>query len=109
MKYLIYDAETETHELYERKASPWNPLNWLVAEAWKTNDSQVEHNYFGKRRSYGTLGKLLKKYKPDFVVGHNIKFDLLWNLQDKENYESWKEYVSNGGLIWDTQLSLIHI
>lgn len=105
MKYLIYDAETETHELYERKASPWNPLNWMVAEAWKTNDTEVEHNYFGKNRSYGTLGTLLKKYKPDFVVGHNIKFDLLWNLQDPENYKAWKEYVANGGLIWDTQLA----
>lgn len=105
MKYLIYDSETETYELHDRKASPWNPLNWMVAEAWKTNDSKVEHNYFGKTRSYGTLGKLLEQYKPDFVVGHNIKFDLLWNLQDKSNYEVWKKYVANGGLVWDTQLA----
>lgn len=105
IRYLIYDAETETHVLYDRKASPWHPDNWLVAEGWKTGDTSVQGNYYGKKRSFGSIGSLIDAYQPDFIVGHNIKFDLLWNMRDKANRDRYREFIANGGLIWDTQLA----
>ncbi|NUX98765.1 DNA polymerase A family protein [Paraburkholderia sp. JPY169] len=43
------------------------------------------------------------------LVGHNIKFDLLYALASphcnrQRNRDAWMEWVAKGGLVWDTML-----
>ncbi|WP_256244001.1 DNA polymerase [Burkholderia ubonensis] len=51
--------------------------------------------------------KLLEGTK--ILVGHNIKFDILYalgnpNSNREANRKAWMKWVAEGGLVWDTQL-----
>lgn len=94
-RILTYDLETGTKTLDKRKASPWHPDNYIVADGWK----------YGNGKTFGTWrdekGHIVW---PDltnvkFLVGFNIKFDLLWTWQ----YEELQEFFRKGGEIWDCQ------
>lgn len=100
-----WDCETTTRTSFKRKANPFDPGNWVVTHGFKrVGDAGVTEHRFGRQRpSPGWLKPVLEGTK--FLVGFNIKFDLLHALQDDENLAAWMEYVANGGNVWDCQLA----
>jgi len=42
-KYQVFDTETENHVLAGRKASPFDPRNWIVANGWRVQGQPVEY------------------------------------------------------------------
>lgn len=96
-KYLIFDRETENHEYKNRVASPFCNDNWTIALGWKKQgDSKCSYEYYSAKH----LEKPL--VIPDDVailVGHNIKFDLLYGWSDP----GLKNFLKRGGKIWCTQ------
>lgn len=92
MSYLVFDLETTCLEKYKRVANPF--YNQILCYGFK---------YFNK----DPIAEA-KDYMPDgwlngikTLIGHNIKFDLLYVWRNKELQEAFK----NGLTIWDTQLA----
>ena len=105
-KYRVWDVETTTYELMKRKASPFDPRNWVVTHAWKRYDEQAvtEERFGNSRPPEGWFVKLLQGIT--LLVGFNIKFDLLHAIYaDKANLEAWMSFVARGGMVWDCQLA----
>lgn len=95
-RYMVYDLETENHQTYRRFANPFDPINFVVARGWKCQGD--ERNSW----SYHTGHDGTHLHIPDDVtllVGHNIKFDLLYEWENPE----LKAFFKRGGRIWDTQ------
>lgn len=104
MTYCTFDVETTTDTYMKRKASPFFDKNWVVSAGFKKKGGVVEEHRFGKDRPpTGWLRPILLNTR--ILCGHNIKFDLLHALQDKDNLEAWMDYVVSGGRIWCTQLA----
>lgn len=98
-KYLIFDLETENETVYKRFSSPWYEKNWVVARGWKKQGDPVcSWTYHPTLDRTTTL-----RIDPDvsLIVGHNIKFDLLWEMC--QGNSSLHEFYKRGGKIWCTQ------
>lgn len=93
-KYMVIDNETENHMTYRRFSNPFDRKNYVVARGWKVQgDPQNSWSLHTGRGNDLTI--------PDDVtllVGHNIKFDLLWDW----NSEVLRKFFKRGGRIWDT-------
>lgn len=100
MTVMIFDLETTTVEKYKRKANPFVGDNWVVAEGWHfEGDAEASYRYMDEKTSRATFLRI-----PDHVtviVGHNIKFDLLWELC--RGNEDLIRFLKRGGRIHDTQ------
>ena len=95
--YLIVDFETTTVEKHKRKASPFTNENRVVYTAYEyANEKAVVEGPFSDRTGYQKSFPCLKNV--DVLVGHNIKFDLLYIW----DFPKLKEFFLKGGLIWDT-------
>lgn len=94
MSYLCFDLETTTKKMFNRVAH--YRYNEVVAMGYACL-GHTKADYVFKK------DKTITKYLPkcDLLLGHNIKFDLLylWN----EKY--MQDYFTKGGKIWDTQLA----
>ncbi len=105
-RYRVWDVETTTYELMKRKASAFDPRNWVVTHAWKRYDeaSVTEERFGSERPPAGWFVKLLQGIT--LLVGFNIKFDLLHAIYaDRQNLEAWMGFVARGGMVWDCQLA----
>lgn len=97
--YLVFDLETETHQSHRRKANPFHPENYVVMRGWKQQgDRRCSMQYF--------TGKTPDNYLriPENVtvlVGFNIKFDLLYEMQN--NNPDLKAFYKRGGRVWCCQ------
>lgn len=95
-RYMVFDLETENNQTYRRFANPFDPINYVVARGWKVQgDARNSWTYHTGRD--GT-----HLHIPDDVVllvGHNIKFDLLYEWENPE----LTAFFKRGGRIWDTQ------
>lgn len=107
--WVVFDAETTITEYMKRKASPFSPDNWVVAAAYRANGKgQVQSAYWGSDRSAsaGWFANMLLEHKPRFLIGFNVKFDVLWfvtrSARDLEVYMDW---IASGGQLWDSQLA----
>ena len=93
---MIYDAETENHTKYKRKANPFLKENYVVMRGWKIRgDEKCSMTHHPEDK-----GEFL--HIPDHVtmlVGLNIKFDLLHEGDSPE----LKAFFKRGGKIWDCQ------
>lgn len=105
--YVVFDIETTTTELAKRKASPFHPDNWVVAVGWSHDADPVRSFYYGKDRqaSHGWLRTLLTEFKPAYLVGFNIKFDVQYMIRDPLDYAAYQDWVAAGGQLWDCQLA----
>lgn len=103
--FTTWDIETTVTTSFKRKANPFDSRNWVVTHGWKhKGDSGVTEYRFGRQKpGPGWLVPVLKGTK--FLVGFNIKFDLLHALQDPTNLTAWMSYVAGGGNVWDCQLA----
>lgn len=103
MSYCVMDLETTTATYMKRKANPFYPDNFVVAAGWRKFNQQTEHRYEGTG-FIPNLREMLEGTR--MLVGHNIKFDILFLItRSEDNLEAWMEYVANGGTVWDTQLA----
>ncbi|WVH05399.1 DNA polymerase [Agrobacterium phage Alfirin] len=98
-KYRVFDEETTIDEQFRRKANPFVPENWVVARGWKDKgDARCSYVYYKSPEEYESMEI------PDDVtvlVGHNIKFDLLYELAKGD--KNMVAFFKRGGKIWDTQ------
>lgn len=96
-KYFVFDYETQTAVKAGRKASPWHPDNFIVAAGWKRfDDDKCAFKYSATRADNMQVDI---PHDVRVIVGHNIKFDLLWMWDNK----SLKDFFKRGGWVWDTQ------
>lgn len=93
MRYCVFDLETGTKSFHKRKANPW--YNEVVAVGIKKQGLPVQSYYFheGLNSSFWNGS--------DILIGHNIKFDLLYIWK----YSEFQAWLAQGGKIFDTQLA----
>lgn len=104
MTYCVFDLETTIRQSFKRKANPFDSLNFVVMSGYKHKGSEVFGDYFGRdKKPFNWFTKLLAGTK--ILVGQNIKFDLLYALQEQQNLEAWMDWVADGGNVWDVQLA----
>lgn len=97
--YLVFDSETETHQSHRRKANPFHPENYVVMRGWKQQgDTRATMQVFPSK----TQDNYLKiPAAVTVLVGHNLKFDLLYEMAN--NNPDLKAFFKRGGRIWCTQ------
>jgi DNA polymerase-1 len=100
--YAVIDLETTIKESFKRKANPFDPANRIVALGLKRADEPEPRLYY-KEVMQNATGASWRWCSPAIttLVGHNIKFDLLYLWK----HEYFQEWLKNGGKIWDTQLA----
>ena len=106
MAWAVIDLETSIASLHGRPGSPFHPDNWVVMAGWCTKDDPVPHGVrLPQASSYEELGELFVGLlgQTRWLVGVNIKFDLLHILRDPVAYSEWQAWVAAGGLVWDCQ------
>lgn len=96
-KYLVYDRETENHEENKRFSAFFSEKNYTVALGWKKQGDEKCSWRYHKSRAEDT--PLQIDDDVGLLVGHNIKFDLLFGWEDPQ----LKAFFKRGGRIWDTQ------
>ncbi|QIG68298.1 DNA polymerase I protein [Rhizobium phage RHph_Y1_20] len=98
--YMIFDSETTTKEAFRRTANPWHEDNWIVAHGWKfEGDQYCSWKYYNEKQRQGRYIRIPANVT--LLVGHNIKFDLLWEMV-MENPDL-RAFLKRGGKIWCTQ------
>lgn len=107
--WACIDLETTIKPLAKRKASPFHPDNWVVMGGWAT---KAEPTPKGRRYGQYRQGDLtddfirLLQAPTRFIVGTNVKFDILHIIsKDERALDAWMQYVAYGGLVWDLQLA----
>ena len=90
-KYCIFDLETTIIRSFKRFCNPFDKRNRIVVCAFllQGEDPEIQHN----EDSY-----YLPLDKCNFLVGHNVKFDLLY-MWDNPELQQW---LKDGGRVWDT-------
>jgi DNA polymerase I-like protein with 3'-5' exonuclease and polymerase domains len=103
MSYLVLDYETNILRYKKRKASPFHPDNNALIVINKEFKKDVEVRFLpAYYRDFSTDPKQFTigiKPGTTLLVGHNLKFDLLysWHLDELQ------DFLKRGGRIWDTQ------
>lgn len=102
MAYMILDEETQTHHSRKRKANPFDVRNYIVMRGFKVQGAaRNTMQYF---RSKEEVTDLDIPDHVDILVGHNIKFDLLYEMcVSPSNRQKLIEFFARGGRIFDTQ------
>lgn len=111
MTYAVIDLETTIASSFKRKANPFDPMNHIVAAGIKVqghDNARVIHEdrgieayflpYFAECYDQDTFRRI---DPPTTIVGHNIKFDLLYLWK----YSKFQDWLKAGGKVWDTQLA----
>jgi DNA polymerase I-like protein with 3'-5' exonuclease and polymerase domains len=99
--YKIFDSETETHHSFKRKSNPFDPRNYIVMRGHKRQDHSCATSEHFLSKSEVT--PLVIEDDVTLLVGHNIKFDLLYEMTTPGGYENLRAYYNRGGKIWCTQ------
>lgn len=89
--YLVLDLETTSKKVFKRVGNPF--FNTIVAIGMKTKD-ELYSKYI-----YPHTIENLKLEGITVLVGHNIKYDLLYLWEHAE----LQDFFKRGGQIWDTQ------
>lgn len=105
--WAVIDIETTIHTSFKRKANPFDPRNWMVLVGWQRQHDELPHcaRLTPQTQDHQWLACILRNPDLRFLVGVNIKFDLLHALKDPLTYSMWQEFVERGGVVWDCQLA----
>jgi len=94
---MILDQETENHKEFKRLSNPFTGTNYVVMRGFKVQgDTCCTAEYFPNKHAVTPFNI------PDDVsllVGHSIKFDLLYEWHTDE----MKAFFKRGGKVWCTQ------
>lgn len=104
--YTVFDLETSTYTSFKRQSNPFDSRNKIVACGWKkTGDGMPSTLHLN---DYDDPAENLMwnlddqdSFKPDILVGFNIKFDLLY-IWNRMELQTW---IEDGGKIWDCMLA----
>ncbi len=107
--WAVLDLETTIKPYAKRKASPFHPDNWVVMGGWATKaDPTPRGRRYAEFRQDDLTDDFISLLASGirFLVGQNIKFDILHILsKDERALDAWMRYVAGGGLVWDLQLA----
>ena len=105
--FLTFDIETTYGKTHGRVGNRWDPDFGLCSIGWKYGDGEYDERYTVETVGGVRLGMLPEQglHFPDLtnvtlLVGHNIKFDLIWYWDHPELIA----YLKRGGKIWDTMV-----
>lgn len=98
MTYLCIDLETGSNKVHGRVGNPW--YNNIVAIGVKQFDMPEPLSLYKAPFEF-IYHQFLEESPIQCIVGHNIKYDLLY-LWESEELQIW---LKDGGKIWDTQLA----
>lgn len=105
--YLVLDIETTMYGGYERGSNPFYKDRILcIGLKYQMRGALTPHRDGRSKSIRDTLFALKELQKGwlqnvTVLVGHNIKFDLLFLWENEE----LQDFFKRGGKIWDTQLS----
>lgn len=104
--YMVFDIETTYGKSYGRVGNRWDKDFGLCSVGWLRGDGAYTSDYVvrdikGTRQGLNPMHDRLPM--PDlsdinYLVGHNIKFDLLWYWEHPELIK----FFERGGKVWDT-------
>lgn len=105
------DLETENHEYYGTKASPYCPLNYVVESAWRydvalpdgtTQVLPTEWVRFSSREEFlASNGNWCPIPETCWlIVAHNAAYEISWFLQFHR--EAFEAFLRRGGRVWCT-------
>ena len=105
--WAVLDLETTIKSYAKRKASPFHPDNWVVMGGWATKADPTPRGRRYAQFRQGDLTDDFIRLQPGtrFLVGQNIKFDILHIIKDDRAFKAWMKYVADGGMVWDLQLA----
>lgn len=96
MNIITIDLETENHTLNKRKASPFDERNYIVQVGWSINGGTPQEKYYDKWHRDPVLPCL---DDVTLMIGHNLKFDMLWFWKEPEMIK----FLKRGGQVFCTQ------
>lgn len=112
--YCVIDLETSIHNngdgaVGNMAASPFNKKNWIVHAGMKFEhrphsfvySCKEEYGKYERGQIIEPVLRALRANNVDMLVGHNIKFDILYLLRYEE-FRDW--YLNNNISIMDTML-----
>lgn len=112
-KILIVDLETQNHPWLGKVASPFNPLNYIVAPGWRVdtvNDDgtvtlgEIHHRYFGtKAESDAGSGWFDVVDDVQIIVAHNSMYEQQWFLSKYRT--QFEAFLKRGGRLMCTALA----
>lgn len=103
-KYLVVDVETTMNcPVGANAGSPHWHANSIVYKGFKTSSS--ESVWKDGKSICGTVGSEQNIEETNVLVGHNIKFDLLYLLNQPRSKTALINNLASGLRIWDTQLA----
>lgn len=109
---LILDLETQNHEYYGTKASPYCPDNYVVESGWRidransdgsTSVGAVQHRRFSGRSDFLSAPSSEWVPIPDdcwLIVAHNAAYEVSWFLQFAR--PEFEAFLKRGGRVYCT-------
>ena len=91
---FTFDLETENYVLNKRKAGPFDERNYIVQIGWSVNGGDRHEKYYEKHHREDVLPPILDEMgEGDYIIGFNLKFDLLWVWKEKRLQDALKRGV----------------
>lgn len=110
---MIIDLETQNHEYFGSKASPYCPLNYVVESAWRydialpdgtTQVTPTESVRYSSREDFIAAGSQWCPIPETcwLIVAHNAAYEISWFLtHDRANFEA---FLKRGGRVYCTMV-----
>lgn len=97
-RYLVYDCETSGQKTHKRFCNPIDSSNEITLAGWKKSGQDYKGLYRYDGLNKAKILSVMDLSDVDVIVGHNLKFDLLWLWGEP----ALKQWIKNGGMLWDT-------
>lgn len=112
-KILICDLETQNHPWLGKVASPFNPLNYIVAPGWRVdtvNDDgsvtlgEIQHRYFSSKAESDAGSNWFDVVDDvQIIVAHNSMYEQQWFLSKYRT--QFEAFLKRGGRLMCTALA----
>ncbi|CEF89285.1 DNA polymerase [Pseudomonas phage vB_PaeP_PAO1_Ab05] len=102
----ILDLETESYEHKGRKASPFDPRNYIVMAGWRDDvdgkvGQKVEHRFRSRAEAEDPNNRWFNLDGVDVIVAHNAMFESNWFFTRYR--DEYLAFLRRGGRVWCTQ------
>lgn len=103
MTFMVLDLEVENWDYHGDLASPWHPLNYIVAPAFALDNGPVQSWYFHSRAEADGSDWFRIPDSVQYLVAHNAQFEVNWLLH--RHREEFENFLRRGGRVLCTQLA----